>query len=643
METYSKKSSISHRKSDTESELYSPIIIQELLQGVNEWTHIQDIIKLTFKATVDVLKTQGDAIRSLEKSMASKATKAEVNQKASIADVSKTVAEVAANIESRATLEELQQLLETKANKSDLQQILKNKGNTEDFSSKSKADIEILSSKVDRMKSEIESMVHSMNELKRGQKMHGEILDTNKKELSSALMKKVDFEDARRLMNQAYPESLRSIEERINEVERTISESEAQYKKNELGKIESGKQIINIEREINKMHMEINEEIKKLNELIEARDKELKKLTKEQLNSFKTNISNLKTNFDSEIGGIKNDVDNNVNKLMESHKSTQIELKKLKENALKLEEGQHTKAEIKSEVQKELIALRKEIEILAQNKCERKELQEFSKDLREKVNLEEVRNALSTSKAETARRLVELSEEQQLQWREISKELELKVNKDELQAELGKKVDKCFVESLYEQKANIADIEIVRSRLGNLQAEVNKKANVDEFNTQSIYVKESIEVIKREIGQKANIKDVCALIDIKANLEDVDKGFEELEQEITTKTENLKSALNNQAKIYQTLCTENCAGRWFWKSGAVKSGYVVPWEMQAVNTCPDNFLWEKGKISILTVAAGVYEVSIGFFASRKPKVQFLVNGEPILTPINSSKYYFISS
>ena len=55
-----------------------------------------------------------------------------------------------------------------------------------------------------------------------------------------------------------------------------------------------------------------------------------------------------------------------------------------------------------------------------------------------------------------------------------------------------------------------------------------------------------------------------------------------------------------------------------------------------MNTLPDNFLWEKDKTSILTVAPGLYEISFGFFARNKPNIQVLVNGEPIITCMNNS-------
>jgi hypothetical protein len=60
--------------------------------------------------------------------------------------------------------------------------------------------------------------------------------------------------------------------------------------------------------------------------------------------------------------------------------------------------------------------------------------------------------------------------------------------------------------------------------------------------------------------------------------------------------------------------------RWLWKSGDLHNGYSVPWEVQSVNTCPENFLWDEDKTSILTVAPGLYEVTFGFFSTKKPTV-----------------------
>lgn len=78
--------------------------------------------------------------------------------------------------------------------------------------------------------------------------------------------------------------------------------------------------------------------------------------------------------------------------------------------------------------------------------------------------------------------------------------------------------------------------------------------------------------------------------------------------------------------------------RWLWKSGDLINGYAVPWEVQSVNTCPENFLWEEDKTLILTVAPGLYEITFGFYSNKKPTIQVLVNGETILSAVNSSSY-----
>jgi hypothetical protein len=60
--------------------------------------------------------------------------------------------------------------------------------------------------------------------------------------------------------------------------------------------------------------------------------------------------------------------------------------------------------------------------------------------------------------------------------------------------------------------------------------------------------------------------------------------------------------------------------------------------VQSVNTAPGNFLWELEKTSILTVTPGLYELSFGFYARKKPTIQLLVNGEPVLSAVNSASY-----
>ena len=107
------------------------------------------------------------------------------------------------------------------------------------------------------------------------------------------------------------------------------------------------------------------------------------------------------------------------------------------------------------------------------------------------------------------------------------------------------------------------------------------------------------------------------------DIDDVNKAFQEMHEEVEQKVyrTDLDRALTSQQTLNEVLCQENCSARWMWRSGQLSNnGYAVPWEVQNVNTCPENFLWDEDKSVILTVAPGLYEITLGFFCAKKPTV-----------------------
>lgn len=102
----------------------------------------------------------------------------------------------------------------------------------------------------------------------------------------------------------------------------------------------------------------------------------------------------------------------------------------------------------------------------------------------------------------------------------------------------------------------------------------------------------------------------------------MNKALGEIHEEVDSKlgTRQFKEATSEQNTINEALCAENCVARWLWKSGELQNGFAVPWEVQSVNTCPENFLWEEDKSAILTVAPGLYEINFGFFCNKKPTI-----------------------
>jgi hypothetical protein len=71
---------------------------------------------------------------------------------------------------------------------------------------------------------------------------------------------------------------------------------------------------------------------------------------------------------------------------------------------------------------------------------------------------------------------------------------------------------------------------------------------------------------------------------------------------------DLRQSILQQNAINETLCGEQCVGRWVWRSGKVKATGIVPWNVQVANSAPDVYEWEKDKTFIGVVQPGLYEV-----------------------------------
>ncbi len=128
------------------------------------------------------------------------------------------------------------------------------------------------------------------------------------------------------------------------------------------------------------------------------------------------------------------------------------------------------------------------------------------------------------------------------------------------------------------------------------------------------------------------------LLKSKTEIDDVNKTLTQIHEELD------KNSLENVylILIYLSLVQSSYYKREFVKialqGGLLKSNYAVQWEIQTVITAPDNFLWEKDKTAVMIVTSGLYEVNMGFYADKKPTVQLIVNGEPVLSAVNSSSY-----
>ena len=219
---------------------------------------------------------------------------------------------------------------------------------------------------------------------------------------------------------------------------------------------------------------------------------------------------------------------------------------------------------------------------------------------------------------------------------EIKLDLSKKISLNEISALLTDKAEKKALDC----KVNMSDFDKLKNQIDTLIKELNSKVSNDKFELSNKNIISSIEDISTSLTLKANIREILTLLKNKAEVDDVNNALNEIHNELDTKNtiDSFSTAMDNQAIINDALCTENCLARWLWKSGKVKNGYAIPWEVQAVNTAPDNFIWEKEKTFILCSSAGLYKVEIGFFSDKKPAVQILVNGEVVISSITNSNF-----
>ena len=134
------------------------------------------------------------------------------------------------------------------------------------------------------------------------------------------------------------------------------------------------------------------------------------------------------------------------------------------------------------------------------------------------------------------------------------------------------------------------------------------------------------------LSQKATIKDIKPLNNIKQAIEEINYTVTETHADLRSKIskDEFAKAIDEQAGISGVLMAENCVGRWIWRSGHLNSS-AVPWEIQSTNTCPDNFIWDQDRTHIMTIAPGLYEVHYAFFVQAEPEVSCMVNGEVVLS------------
>ena len=614
---------------------------------------------------------QGMALKQMDKELREKFSYNELNpllnNKLDNSELEQIINNINIELEKRPTNEEIIQILNQKVDKKELAYYLESKPSTNDLYNNRKK-IEENSRNIELIKDNIHNIIINNTQQKNE-------MDMIKKELN----KKSNLDDVAealelKLDNENFVNELNNIK---NNIENDINI----IKKEKLEEIE--KKI----EEINKNKNDVND-FKLISDAFQDMKLNLTQRVDDIDNDFDRLIENIKTQF------------NNTNKLITDLENKKSEKKDLDNMNLilskKLDEDKFNKliSDLKNNIFESMNNFKEDyltnIKIL-ENKSENKNdtiITELNKQN------ESIQNFINNEKQEISLIINEILNENNLEYNNNFEELNEEIKK--LNINLNEKINKKLDEekfdsylnnikkelnskmSLFDSQKNIQEISLSLDKkmnilitnikqeiINNIESLLNEKADISLLNDKISSVdfnvlKDYINTVDFELKQKMEtmfneymniINTNIQNLNNKVNIEEYNSTINKIRKELKIKIDNneFNNAMNNQALINDIICNENQIGRWLWKTGKIKSGFIIPWDTQKINTAPDNYIWEKNNSVINIINGGIYQINLGFYFSnninKRPQVQIIINSENVLNlnnKINNKKMNSIS-
>ena len=607
-----------------------------------------------------------------------------LNQKSNIEEVNSLINDKISNIENKNNYSDLWHKFDlfkneilnrinnlennfvTKSNLLNLQNELDNKANIIDMGNalETKVDKEqifpLLQNKVD--KNEIENIFNNKSDLRQineeiNEKLDKNVFDQFIKEFNfeGNYKNKVDIKDLKLLNNELQEmkqQMGKKIEDMDNDLDRLIESVKEQFQSlniviNNLenNKIDSNE--IDLEKIKNIDNM--------LKNKIEQKDVEL--LINKSKNNLLDAINNFKNGENVNMKMFEENIQNKIDKIIFDNQSMLNDLANTNHNINNYFNQKQAEMEslmtrmrlmlnnrdsyVSDNVDNNNVLdeerLKKEIKIIIEKKLDISKFEEFltglKEDLDNKIDLISMQKANDKIINEVNNRIREL-------YTDLNSEISNKVSKNEIQSILSNNNlmnNDLINNNLLNDKLSIKDF---KDYFENISLELKQKLDINKFNSIISTFNSNFENVHKDMNSKVDTKNLIELLKTKLDNDNFNKIINNLKKEIGNKvnTNDFSNAMDNQAIINDTLCNENNIGRWLWKSGKIKNNLSVPWEIQIINTSPDNFIWEKDKTIININEGGLYEINIGFYADKKPMVQIMVNGEVIISAINSNSF-----
>ena len=655
---------------------------------MNECNNVNEIIRISLKSLTDTVKNQGLAIRDLSKKLSNKPSREEIDNylkfKPNNEDVFQAINDLGNSLEQKMDKNEFMNYLNQKNNIGE-----NNYGNQynelmdkfekfkNDIFSKinklenevvKKDDFAILKNELDNKANiiDMESALEAKEDKEKINFITKNIVD--KTEINNMINnainknKKIGNNDFEQFLN-GYQNDLKNLDEKLNN-KLDINDFQNVF--------ENMKQRVdNIDNDLDRLIQSVKDQFQAVNfalnnledncanknDIIINMENILgNKIEKEQVDLL---ITRAKNNLLDVINQFKSGENSNM-KIFEENIQAKMD-KMLLDNQSLLNEITNTNQNINnyfSQKQAEMDSLMDRMRT-ALNNNEFQNKKEFSNTFENKLlqrinekldisKFEEFLNGLKedldnkldiiTMKKTNEEIIKEINDKIRQLYTDINKDLAQKINKNDLDIILSENNLKINNNNeTITEKLSLTDFE---DFVNNITLQLKQKLDINKFNNIISTFNTNFENIHKDMNSKADIKNILDILKNKLDTDNFNNILNNIKKELGSKTPlaDFSSAMDNQAIINDTLCNENNIGRWLWKSGKVKNNLSIPWEVQIINTSNDNFLWEKDKSVIGIKEGGLYEVKMGFYADKKPMIQILINGEVIISAINSNSY-----
>ena len=554
----------------------------------------------------ETVKNQGYIIKDLVKELRTKANLKDINTKldlkANNADVFQAIDNLCNSIENLPTTSQINDLSQEKVSKSEIIYYLKAKPSFEDMDT-------LLDEKIDKktFNNKYEEIIDNFKKLKKdimekidefATKEEIKKIEIKEKEIFNLLDKKAEKDNVfnslklksdknemntilgNKLDKADLANILKLLEEKMNK------EEFINYKKNQ-------------ETQINQKNNQLDESYLKIIKEINNSVQEMQKDINKRFDLINTDIEKMDENLKSKYESV-NIMINNINKRKIDSKDFMNSLKK----KLDLDKFDSMIKKIKSNLEHNFLEISKTnkeiIEQLIDNK-----INDINNIFFE--NLNNQNNKLNDYLNENKNNWSEYQIDVQSMINKCNSENKLEIRK--LRNEFLEKVETKITEKFYDLTEEIKNKNTPNSFLNSNDNE-NKEKN-------------------KNIKNESQIRE-------KGEINEINKQLAEIKKEIDNNRIEFSKTIDNQTLINEILCEENKLGKWGWTNGKLKNNNKIIWDIQLVNTFPDNYIFENEKSILLIKQGGIYELIFGFYGyNKKPNIQIFVNNEVIIS--NSNK------